>query len=94
MFDRHIFATRRLALGLTVEALADALSLAPSTIRRWESGVIHPGLHNLVQAARHMGTPLMAFVTDDDTDERRRAGAVAALRGESFSQDEWISMIS
>ncbi|MER6502299.1 helix-turn-helix transcriptional regulator [Streptomyces sp. NPDC001455] len=79
MFDRHAFAARRIALGLSVEELADAMVVAPSTVYRWESGETAPSLRMLVQASRHLCTPLMSLLTEDDTEQRRKATAVDAL---------------
>ncbi|WP_275561007.1 helix-turn-helix transcriptional regulator [Streptomyces sp. 5-6(2022)] len=79
MFDRHFFADRRTALGLSVEALADEMLVAPSTIRRWESGETCPSLRMLVLVSRHLCTPLLSLISDEDTEDRRKAQAVADL---------------
>ncbi|MEU6376863.1 helix-turn-helix transcriptional regulator [Streptomyces sp. NPDC046909] len=67
MFDRHFFADRRVALGLSVETLAQEMRVAPSTVRRWESGETCPSLRTLVLAARHLRTPLASFMADVET---------------------------
>ncbi|WP_414719844.1 helix-turn-helix domain-containing protein [Streptomyces sp.] len=64
MFDRHAFAARRVTLGLSVEELADALFIAPSTVYRWESGETTPSFRTLVQASRHLCTPLLSLLLD------------------------------
>ncbi|MFF4362580.1 helix-turn-helix domain-containing protein [Streptomyces sp. NPDC001604] len=79
MFDRHFFATRRAALGLSVEALAAEMLVAPSTVRRWESGETCPSLRMLVLASRHLCIPLLWLISDEDTEERRKAETVAEL---------------
>ncbi|MFI2619352.1 helix-turn-helix domain-containing protein [Streptomyces sp. NPDC018584] len=79
MFDRHAFADRRIALGLSVEELADEMVVAPSTVYRWESGETTPSLRMLVQASRHLCTPLMSLMSDEDSEQRRKAMAVDAL---------------
>lgn len=47
--------------GLSQEALATALKVAPNTISRWETGVYRPGLEDLENLARFFGVPLMHF---------------------------------
>ncbi|MEU9102390.1 helix-turn-helix transcriptional regulator [Streptomyces sp. NPDC048361] len=86
MFDRHAFAARRLTLGLSVEELADEMVVAPSTVYRWESGETTPSLRTLVQASRHLCTPLLSLLTEDDTEHRRKATAIDALLREGVSQ--------
>ncbi|MFB8415674.1 helix-turn-helix domain-containing protein [Streptomyces albidoflavus] len=82
LFDRHAFGARRIALGRSVEALADEMRVAPSTIRRWESGGTCPSLPTLVRASRHLNTPLLSLIRDEDTPQRRQAEAVAAVLNE------------
>jgi transcriptional regulator with XRE-family HTH domain len=86
VFDRHAFAARRLTLGLSVEELADEMVVAPSTVYRWESGETTPSLRVLVQASRHLCTPLLSLLTEDDTEQRRKATAVDALLREGISR--------
>ncbi|MBT2401066.1 helix-turn-helix transcriptional regulator [Streptomyces sp. ISL-100] len=57
MFNRHHFTARRIALGLSVEELADELQVSPSTIYRWESGATCPSLRMLVPVTRHSLRP-------------------------------------
>ncbi|WP_324605032.1 helix-turn-helix transcriptional regulator [Streptomyces sp. NRRL S-1022] len=64
MFDRHFFAARRAALGLSVEALAERMRVAPSTVRRWESGETCPSLRTLALAARHLRIPLSSLMSE------------------------------
>lgn len=42
MINGNEFRARRLALGLSQQALADALSVRQATVARWESGDRHP----------------------------------------------------
>ncbi|MEU1512306.1 helix-turn-helix transcriptional regulator [Streptomyces sp. NPDC005811] len=67
MFDRHFFAARRVALGMSVEALAEEMRVAPSTVRRWESGETCPSLRTLVLAARHLRTPMVSLMGETET---------------------------
>ncbi|MER7217352.1 MULTISPECIES: helix-turn-helix domain-containing protein [Streptomyces] len=68
MFDRHFFAARRVALGLSVEALAERMRVAPSTVRRWESGETCPSLRTLAPAARHLQIPVASLMSEAETD--------------------------
>lgn len=86
MFDRHFFATRRAALGLSVETLANEMLVAPSTVRRWESGETCPSLRMLVLVSRHLCIPLLSLITAEDTDGRRKAEAVAQLLRDDASE--------
>ncbi|MFJ9773852.1 helix-turn-helix domain-containing protein [Kitasatospora sp. NPDC101157] len=85
MFDRHFFTARRIVLGLSVEDLADEMVIAASTIRRWESGETCPSLRMLVIASRHLCTPLLSLIKDENTEERRKAEAVAGLLREDIA---------
>ncbi|MBT2508085.1 helix-turn-helix transcriptional regulator [Streptomyces sp. ISL-98] len=79
MFDRHYFTARRIALGLSVEELADELQISPSTVYRWESGATCPSLRILVPVTRVLCVPLLALVRDDGSDDRRIAEALDSL---------------
>jgi len=48
--------------GLSQEALAIAIKVAPNTISRWETGVYEPGLNDLEKLARFFGVPLLHFL--------------------------------
>lgn len=47
--------------GLSQEALATALKVAPNTISRWETGIYRPSLEDLEKLARFFGVPIMHF---------------------------------
>ncbi|MFJ6790443.1 helix-turn-helix domain-containing protein [Streptomyces angustmyceticus] len=66
MFNRHFFAARRAALGLSVEALAEEMRVAPSTVRRWENGETCPSLRTLTLASRHLRIPVGSLMADSE----------------------------
>ncbi|MFE9446904.1 helix-turn-helix domain-containing protein [Streptomyces sp. NPDC006739] len=68
MFDRHFFAARRASLGLSIEALANQMLVAPSTVRRWESGETCPSLRMLILASRHLRTPVRSLISEEHID--------------------------
>jgi len=47
--------------GLSQEALAAALKVAPNTISRWETATYRPGLEDLENLARFFGVSIMKF---------------------------------
>ncbi|WP_201304791.1 helix-turn-helix domain-containing protein [Streptomyces sp. GS7] len=65
LFNRHVFAARRLTLGLSVEELANDLGVVASTVYRWESGETAPSTRTLVRISRSLHIPLLHLVKDD-----------------------------
>jgi transcriptional regulator with XRE-family HTH domain len=63
--------------GLSQEALAAHLKVAPNTISRWETGTYRPSLKDLERISRFFGVPMMSFfpedMVDDDEDENLKA---------------------
>ncbi len=63
--------------GLSQEALAIHLKVAPNTISRWETGTYRPSLKDLERLSRFFGVSMMSFfppdMVDDDEDENLRA---------------------
>ena len=59
--------------GLSQEALAAHLKVAPNTISRWETGTYRPSLKDLERISRFFGVSMMSFfpedMVDDDEDE-------------------------
>ena len=62
--------------GLSQEALAIHLKVAPNTISRWETGTYRPSLKDLERLSRFFGVSMMSFfppdMVDDDEDENLR----------------------
>ena len=63
--------------GLSQEALAIHLKVAPNTISRWETGTYRPSLKDLERVSRFFGVSMMSFfppdMVDEDEDENLRA---------------------
>ena len=63
--------------GLSQDALAARLKVAPNTISRWETGTYRPSLKDLEKISRFFGVSMMSFfpedMVDDDEDENLKA---------------------
>ena len=63
--------------GLSQDALAGHLKVAPNTISRWETGTYRPSLKDLERISRFFGVSMMSFfpedMVDDDEDENLKA---------------------
>ena len=53
--------------GLSQEALAKHIKVAPNTISRWETGMYRPSLEDLERLARFFGVSMMSFFPPDRT---------------------------
>lgn len=90
---REIRAARGYA-GLTQEALAELLEVAPNSVYRWEAGENTPGPPTLKAIARETGVPAewlaLGFLAPEDPAERFtwRAGLVARPPGERPRADD------
>jgi transcriptional regulator with XRE-family HTH domain len=65
--------------GLSQEALATALKVAPNTISRWETGIYRPSLEDLEKLARFFGVSIMHFFPPESVKPERDT-LVALLR--------------
>ncbi len=54
--------------GLSQEALAKHIKVAPNTISRWETGTYRPSLEDLERLARFFGVSMMSFFPPEGTD--------------------------
>ena len=63
--------------GLSQDALAAHLKVAPNTISRWETGTYRPSLKDLERISRFFGVSMMSFFPEemigDDEDENLKA---------------------
>jgi transcriptional regulator with XRE-family HTH domain len=62
--------------GLSQEAMARALGVAPNTISRWETGTYRPSVEDLDKLARFFGVSILEFFPPD---EARSDDRLAAL---------------
>jgi transcriptional regulator with XRE-family HTH domain len=53
--------------GLSQEALAKHIKVAPNTISRWETGMYRPSLEDLERLARFFGVSMMSFFPPERT---------------------------
>ncbi|MGI9066932.1 MAG: helix-turn-helix transcriptional regulator [Pyrinomonadaceae bacterium] len=65
--------------GLSQEALAAALKVAPNTISRWETATYRPGLEDLEKLARFFGVSIMQFFPPESV-KQENDNLVALLR--------------
>lgn len=66
--------------GLSQEALAAHLKVAPNTISRWETGTYRPSLKDLERISRFFGVSMMSFFPPDMVDEDEDENLKALLR--------------
>lgn len=52
--------------GLSQDALAKSLNVAPNTISRWETGTYHPSIDDLERLARFFGVPILTFFPNSE----------------------------
>ena len=66
--------------GLSQEALAARLKVAPNTISRWETGTYRPSLKDLERISRFFGVSMMSFFPEEMVDEDEDENLKALLR--------------
>ena len=66
--------------GLSQEALAAHLKVAPNTISRWETGTYRPSLKDLERISRFFGVSMMSFFPQELVDEVEDENIKALLR--------------
>ena len=66
--------------GLSQEALATHLKVAPNTISRWETGTYRPSLKDVEKIARFFGVSVMSFLPQDMVGEEEDENLKALLR--------------
>jgi transcriptional regulator with XRE-family HTH domain len=55
--------------GISQEALAEKIGVAPNTVSRWETAVYNPTLVDLEKVARFFGRSVLEFLPSDDPSE-------------------------
>ena len=73
-------AARRQSLGLTREALADAVSIAKSSISEWESGKREPRLPTLEKIAAVLDTTIEALMHDGPAEAEAYGDRIKRMR--------------
>jgi transcriptional regulator with XRE-family HTH domain len=66
--------------GLSQDALAAHLKVAPNTISRWETGTYRPSLKDLERISRFFGVSMMSFSPEDLVDADEDENLKALLR--------------
>lgn len=67
---------KRLALGLTLEEVGDAVGVGKSTVRKWENGMIkNMGRDKVAALAKVLGLNPAQLIQSDYTDEAEAASA-------------------
>jgi transcriptional regulator with XRE-family HTH domain len=66
--------------GLSQEALARLLDVAPNTISRWETGTYKPSLQDLESLSRVLGVSVLEFFPSDEEDKDEGESISALLR--------------
>jgi len=67
---------KRLALGLTLEEVGDAVGVGKSTVRKWENGMIkNMGRDKVAALAKVLGLSPALLIQSDYTDEAESASA-------------------
>lgn len=62
----HDLRTKYGGGGISQEALANHLGVAPNTISRWETGTYKPALDDLDKLARFFGVSVLEFFPPDE----------------------------
>lgn len=66
--------------GLSQDALAALLKVAPNTISRWETGTYRPSLKDLEKISRFFGVSIMSFFPEEMVGEDEDENLKALLR--------------
>jgi transcriptional regulator with XRE-family HTH domain len=62
--------------GISQDALAKKLDVAPNTISRWETATYHPSLEDLDKLARFFGTSILDFFPPSEAPSDQRITAL------------------
>ena len=66
--------------GLSQEALATHLKVAPNTISRWETGTYRPSFKDVERISRFFGVSIMSFLPSEMIDAEEDENLKALLR--------------
>lgn len=73
--------------GLSQDALATALQVAPNTISRWETGVYKPALEDLDKLARFFNVSVLSFFPAENQPQNEEVAALLRAAGELGDDD-------
>ncbi len=65
--------------GISQEALAEAISVAPNTVSRWETGTYKPKVQDIEILAKFFGKPLASFFPPQEWPNPEKDVALSAL---------------
>ena len=74
--------------GISQDALAKALGVAPNTVSRWETGVYKPTIEDLDRLARFLGKSILEFFPNEDVRTERDEKIDAVLRAAKQLSDD------
>jgi transcriptional regulator with XRE-family HTH domain len=66
--------------GLSQEALATHLKVAPNTISRWETGMYRPSFTDVERISRFFGVSIISFIPSELVGEEEDENLKALLR--------------
>lgn len=74
--------------GISQDALAKALGVAPNTVSRWETGTYKPTIDDLDRLARFFGKSILEFFPKEDVRTERDERIDAVLRAAKQLSDD------
>ena len=74
--------------GISQDALAKALGVAPNTVSRWETGVYKPTIEDLDRLARFLGKSILEFFPNENVRTERDEKIDAVLRAAKQLSDD------
>ena len=82
------FRTSYGGTGLSQDALAKAVGIAPNTVSRWETGVYQPTIEDLDRLARFFGKSILEFFPNENVRSERDEKIDAVLRAAKQLSDD------
>jgi transcriptional regulator with XRE-family HTH domain len=73
--------------GLSQDALAREVKVAPNTISRWETGAYRPAIEDLDRLARFFGVSVLTFFPSTEEPQSQEVAALLRAAGELDEAD-------
>jgi transcriptional regulator with XRE-family HTH domain len=73
---RHLRKSCNGGIGLSQDALAQALGIAANTVSRWETGTYRPSLDDLEKLSRFFGVSILEFFPKEDEPAETKLNAL------------------